>query len=105
MKNYDSLEDALDDLEERGYAADFGTDTVCLYCGELDIRFHPEEFRVDEVYRFEGDSNPDDSSVVYAITSATGVKGTLIDAYGAYSEKLDFKMAEKLQHHQVMVHQ
>lgn len=105
MKHYESLADALNDLKERGYVADFATDIVCLYCGELDIRLNPEEFQVEEVYRFEGDSNPDDSSVLYAITSATGVKGTLIDAYGAYSEILDFKMAEKLQRHQAMVSQ
>ncbi len=97
MKNYESLVDALNDLKERGYVADFATDTVCLYCGELDIRLNPEEFQVDEVYRFEGDSNPDDSAVLYAISSSTGIKGTLIDAYGAYSKSLSFEMAKKLQ--------
>jgi hypothetical protein len=48
------------------------------------------------MYRFEGDSNPDDSSIVYAISSNTGLKGTLVDAYGAYSENLNFDMAKKL---------
>lgn len=96
MNNYQSLVDALDDLRKRDYVADFATDTVCLYCGDLDIRLNPEEFNVDEVYRFEGDSNPDDSSVLYAITSTTGVKGTLVDSYGVYSENLSFEMAKKL---------
>ncbi|MBO9631545.1 MAG: phosphoribosylpyrophosphate synthetase [Chitinophagaceae bacterium] len=97
MKNFDSLVDALSDLKERGYDADFATQTVCLYCGDLDLRLDPEDFHVDEFYRFEGDSNPDDSSVLYAITSATGVKGTLVDAYGAYAGELSFDMARKLQ--------
>jgi hypothetical protein len=101
MKNYDSLVDALDDLKKRGYEEDFATQTVCLYCGDLDIRLNPEEFNVDEVYRFEGDSNPDDSAVVYAISSTTGVKGTLVDAYGAYSISLSFEMIKKLHQHQV----
>ncbi len=99
MKNYESLIDALDDLRRRGYEADFATQTVCLYCGDLDIRLDPEDFTVDEVYRFEGDSTPDDSAVIYAISSATGVKGTLIDGYGVYSEHLSFEMAKKLQNH------
>jgi hypothetical protein len=97
MKNYVSLADALDDLRKRGYEADFATETVCLYCGDLDIRLDPEDFHIDEVYRFEGDSNPDDNSTLYAISSSTGVKGTLVDTYRAYSDSLRFEMAKKLQ--------
>lgn len=102
MKNYDSLIDALDDLKKRGYEADFATQTVCLYCGDLDIRLNPEEFNVDEVYRFEGESNPDDSAVVYAISSSAGIKGTLVDAYGPYASNLSFEMSQKLLQHPAM---
>lgn len=105
MKNYESLADALNDLKERGYWADFGTDTVCLYCGELDIRLNPEEFQVDEAYRFEGDAKADDSLILYAITSATGMKGTLVDTTGVYSEHLNFKMAPKSHGHHTTVFQ
>ncbi len=104
MKNYDSLIDALDDLKKRGYEADFATQTVCLYCGDLDLRLYPEEFNVDETYRFEGDSNPDDSAVLYAISSSTGLKGTLVDGYGAYSNSLSFEMARKLSNHPAMTY-
>ena len=97
MKNYESLVDALDDLRKRGYEADFATQTVCLYCGDLDIRLDPEDFHVDEIYRFEGNSNPDDNTVLYAISSITGVKGVLVDAYGTYSEHLNLEMVKKLQ--------
>lgn len=103
MKNYESLADALNDLKERGYWADFGTDTVCLYCGELDIRLNPEEFQVDEAYRFEGDAN--DSIVLYAITSATGMKGTLVDTNGTYSDHLNFKMDQMSPRHHSTLHQ
>lgn len=99
MKNYKSLADALKDLSERGYVADFATDVVCLYCGEFDIRLHPEEFEVDESYRFDDDTTPGNAPVLYAITSSTGVKGTLVDEQGAYTKSLNFKMAEKLKPH------
>ncbi|MBO9572701.1 MAG: phosphoribosylpyrophosphate synthetase [Chitinophagaceae bacterium] len=102
MKNYESLVDALSDLKKRGYDADFEAAPFCLYCGDLDIRFNPEEFNVDEVYRFEGDSSVDDNSIVYAITSHEGMKGTLVDAYGAYSENLNFDMARKLHGHHLV---
>lgn len=80
MKNYDSLSDALSDLKKRGYEANFETMSFCLYCGDLDIRLNPEAFHVDEVYHFKEGSSSDDSSVVYAISSIAGVKGTLVDA-------------------------
>jgi len=93
MKNYESLVDALDDLKKRGYEADFETQSNSLYCSEL------EEFNVDEVYRFEEASSPEDNSVLYAISSSAGVKGSLVDGYGAYSDNLSFEMAKKLQAH------
>ena len=97
MKNYESLANALDDLRKRGYEADFDTDTICLYCGDLDLRLDPEDFHVDEIYRFDTNSSPGDSSVLYAISSSTGVKGTLIDREGSSSASLNFQMARKLQ--------
>ncbi len=79
MKNYKSLVDALSDLRERGYEADFETAPFCLYCGDLDIRLNPGAFNVDEVYRFKGNSGPGDSAIIYAISSNAGLKGTVVD--------------------------
>jgi hypothetical protein len=89
MKNYNSLTDALDDLRKRGYDAGFETQSFCLYCSDLDLRLNEGEsgeFNVDEVYPFEGNSGPDDNAVVYAISSATGVKGTIVERPGASPE-------------------
>jgi hypothetical protein len=99
MKDYQSLVDALYDLKSRGYEADFEIQPNCLYCGELDLRVQPEEFMVDEIHRFEENSSPDDNSVLYAISSSAGVKGTLVDAYGVYAENMSFEMAQKLRMH------
>ena len=80
MKNYESLADALEDLKKRGYDVEFEPQANCLYCSMLDLRLTEEEFRVDEVYRFAGASNAADNAVVYALTSPSGVKGTIVDA-------------------------
>jgi hypothetical protein len=104
MKDYSSLVDALDDLKKRGYDADFETQSSCLYCEDLYLRLNPEEFTIDEAYRFEENSSPDDSSVLYAITSSTGVKGVMVDGYGAYASNMSFEMAKKLQDHHTMIH-
>jgi hypothetical protein len=99
MKNYVSLTDALDDLRKRGYEADFETQSPCLYCSDLDLRLIEEEFNIDEVYRFEADSDPDSNAVVYAISSAAGIKGTVLDGLGASAGHFSFEMAGKLQFH------
>ncbi len=100
MKNYESLIDALNDLRKRGYEIDFAAETFCLYCGDLDLRLNPEEFHVDEIYRFEKESTPGGSATLYAISSSSsGIRGTLVDSYGVYADNFSFEMARKLQHH------
>lgn len=96
MRNYSSLSDALNDLKKRGYTEDFELQQHCLQCTSLSLELEPEKFTVDEFYRFEGMSNPDDNSIVFAISSVEGVKGTLVDAYGMYSENLTEPMVRKL---------
>lgn len=85
MTNYQSLEDALAALRQKGYNADFTTETEihCLYSGEFDMRLEPEEFHVDESYRFDGPDGYESEMRLYAISSpVSGVKGTLVDMEG-----------------------
>ncbi len=96
MKDYSNLIEALDDLKLRGFKNDFNLKPSCLECTALQLQLHPEDFEVKELYRFEGDSTPDDNSILYAIESKEGVKGVLIDAYGTYAESISLEMANKL---------
>ena len=89
MENYKSLADAISDLRKRGYQTDFSAETFGLYCGDLDMRLDPEEFKVDEEYRFGGDAMHEEDTVVVAITSFNGIKGILVDSYKSYSENTD----------------
>jgi hypothetical protein len=96
MYSYNSLSEALTDLKKRGYSEDFNLQPHCLECHSRDLQYEPERFIVDEFYRFEGMSNPDDNSIVFAISSDDGVKGTLVDAYGMYSESVTEGMVKRL---------
>lgn len=89
MKNYCNLADAMTDLKDRGYQADFQTETFCLYCSDLDLRLDPEDFHVDAVYHFEEVNDTNDNTVVYAISSSFGVKGVMINTHGPDSGKID----------------
>ena len=96
MKNYESITDAIADLKSRGYKSSFQTEHFCLYCGDLDLRLDPETFNIDETYRFENTVNPAGSSVVYAISSSIGIKGTMIDEDNSAVANVHPEMASKL---------
>jgi hypothetical protein len=102
MKNYETLLDALKDIIERGYTEDFNVDSEndALECKEKNIKMTADEFEIDEFHRFEGPTNPSD--ILYAITSEKyNLKGSLVSAYGTYSDNQSPTIAAKLNHHQV----
>jgi hypothetical protein len=77
---------ALDELARRGFADGFRVvdgNLRVLATGKL---LRPDDLVIREVYRFEGISDPDDMAIVYAIESTTGIRGTLIDAFGVYAD-------------------
>jgi hypothetical protein len=96
MKNYTHLSEAINDLKLRGYTEDFNLKPTCIECSSLNLQLHPDAFAIDEFYRFEGMSNPDDNSIVFAISSNGGIKGVLVDAYGVYAENLNDDMIKRL---------
>lgn len=51
--------------------------------------YKPDDLSIIKTYRFEGDSNPSDSSILYLIEANDGLIGYSMDAYGAYSNHED----------------
>ncbi len=96
MENYDTLSQAMSSLQHRGYTADFNLKHEHIECNALKLSLHPEDFDVDEFFRFEGPSSTDDNSILYAIQSKNGIKGVLVDAYGMYAENISEPMRKKL---------
>lgn len=94
MPVYDTVSQAITELKKRGYITDFNLEENCIVCHQE--KFDPDDFEITEVYRFEGDTDPADESVVYAIESTTGMKGVLVNGYGIYSEPMSDKMIRKL---------
>ena len=95
MKTFETLFEAITDLKNRGYSSDFNLHPEWIECPPLNLKLNPAEFHVDEVHRFEGATDPDDSAVLYAISSSE-IKGLLVDAYGAYSGALSNEMINRL---------
>ena len=94
MFTYDTVSEAVNGLKKRGFAMDFNLKENCLVCHPH--KFNPEDFEIVEVYRFEGNTDPSDEAVVYAIESGTGMKGVLVNGYGISADPLSSEMAKKL---------
>jgi hypothetical protein len=94
--NLDSMVEVLNFLKEEGFKEDFQMSDKGLMIKDQEKYFEPDDLIILKVYRFEGDSNPDDMAVVYQIESKDGDKGVYIDAFGLYADHDDAKAAEFL---------
>lgn len=93
---YDTLSQAIEDLNKEGYTEDFNLLDRGIEVKAMKVNYDPENFNIVKTYRFEGMTNPGDSSILYVIETNNGIKGTLVDAYGAYADTMSKEMVEKL---------
>ncbi len=96
MKNYETLVQAINDLKARGYDRDFNLRESCIECSASGTQLSAADFEIAETYHFDGSTDVDDEVVLYAITSKSGLKGTLVNAYGAYADSTSADLIAKL---------
>jgi hypothetical protein len=84
-KRYTNMVEAIEELKKRGFAANFEFLDQTFRDVDSGRTFKADELTIVEHYRFEGASDPDDMSVVYAIESDDGLKGIVADAFGLYA--------------------
>lgn len=100
MPSYDTLVEALNDARKRGYTTDFNLAFDTVKCEATGTCLSPSQFEIMEFYRFEGYTNPADSSILYLIASSDGkIKGVLVSAYGVYADPVSDSMIQKLKVH------
>ncbi len=80
-----NLSNVIAAFDEQGFTEHFAVRGEELVALESGAHFDASEVIIRRVERFEGASDPDDMSVVYAIETRSGVRGTLTDAFGVYS--------------------
>ena len=82
MYSPDTVTEALVYLRGEGYTVEFSLADGHLTCGGA-VQCSVAEANVDRLFRFEGDSDPGDEMVVFALVDpATGTKGTLASGFG-----------------------
>ncbi|MES2266850.1 MAG: phosphoribosylpyrophosphate synthetase [Bacteroidota bacterium] len=98
--DYGTLSQTINGLKEEGYTLDFNIQDDLLVCPESNTQLSPNDFEIDGVFRFEGESNPDDEAVLYAISSKKDdAKGTLVNGYGISADAASDALIKKLSTH------
>lgn len=93
-----TLSEAIRKLENEGYTDNLVACYDHFECRMGAIKIEPSEFIIDRALRFDNSSDPDDQSVLYAVSSpAKEVKGLYVDSYGTYHESLSKNMLDHLQ--------
>src|SRR5690554_472744 len=101
-KSYDTVTEAITDLKNLGYTIDFSilTEEECLICHQTATTLSPDDFEIDGFYRFEGESDPEDQMIVYAISAKNkSLKGIVVNAYGIYADNVSSAIVKKLNAH------
>jgi len=100
MQAYDTLTEAIEGMRENGYVLDFNIAFDKIQCAQNGLCLNPDQFEITEFFRFEGNSDPADESVLYAIESKSGdIKGLLVDGYGTSSDSASDELIHKLAIH------
>jgi len=77
--HYATVSEALEELNKKGFIHDFNL-------RDEDIKKNPHHYEIEHIYRYEGNSNPDDEAIVYGITSNSGQRGVYVAGFSANSE-------------------
>ena len=69
-------------LLQEGFTENFKPKNAGLEAPSTGKVYIPSDVKIVNFYRFEGESDPADNSILYAIEANDGTKGLLVDAYG-----------------------
>ncbi len=88
LKNEDlkTLASSINSLVRQGFTEDYKVNEKGLKSIQTEKIYAPDNVKVLNFYRFEGSSDPADNSILYAIETSDGKRGTLVDAFGPYGD-------------------
>lgn len=85
--NLKPLSEVMNDLKEEGFEKEFAfNDNKLFLLNNNDQQYRTDELEIEREYRFEGDSDPGMMTILYALKTNDGLKGTISNAYGANAD-------------------
>jgi hypothetical protein len=92
--HYATVSEAIDQLKKQGFNLDLNLKENRLTAGGLE--YPADEFEIVDLYRYEGPSDPADEATVYALASASGLKGILVSGYGISTDEASTEALKQL---------
>jgi hypothetical protein len=81
-----TLVDCLAKMRDDGFKEDYTVKEGKLLSLTTSKSYTAEEINIVNFFRFEGQTDPADDSIMYVIQTTDGSKGTLVDGYGPSSD-------------------
>lgn len=81
--HYDSLSQAINGLTQKGFKEHFSAEKEAIVGSQSKKSYAPKQLKIVKTFRFDGMTNPQDDSVVFAIEATDGTRGTLVMSYGS----------------------
>ena len=81
-----TMVECLAKMSADGYQEQYTIKDNQLHSLTTDHSYKAEQVKIVDFFRFEGQTDPDDDSMMYVIETSDGSKGTLIDGYGPSSD-------------------
>jgi hypothetical protein len=93
----ESLSSAMARLEARGFRRSLRARRGALRVVETDETVDPEDVRIDEIVRFEGETDPAEEVVLFALRGPDGAPlGTYSTMFGPATPPEDAKVVRRL---------
>jgi hypothetical protein len=84
--NLKTLASCMKTLYAEGFKENFMVKEGAIHALDSDKKYTPSEVKILNFYRFEGESDPADNAILYALETKDGIRGLLSDAYGPYAD-------------------
>jgi len=96
-ENMSTMTGIMNKLQSDGYTENFIASEKGLEAPSKEKFYIPSEVKINNFYRFEGESDPGDNAIVYAIETHDGTKGMLVDSYGGGASDLVSKFITEVE--------
>jgi hypothetical protein len=93
------MSDAIRRLQAEGYTGNwFANGDHDLECSETGEVCDPGEVQIDHILRFEGQSDPGDMMILFALQTPAGAKGIYTAAFNAETPAEDADVIGRMRH-------
>lgn len=98
MRNnqYSTLSTAINELQKRGFTHNFCVNENGQPEEKKGKYYSLSQVDLVEFHRFDGMTNPADDSILYAVKTSSGLKGTVVDSYGYDGSVVTSKFMNKV---------